>query len=384
MRPFRRQYSFRVYRLPKRFFRKVLVFSLLLLVISAGFLFKFLPQQNLVALASIKSVGVIDVANNDLEGVLDSSIPMLAVSKDGSKAGISERYLSNAFYYLVGIQLGKPFTFLQAEIPYLENISYKVATADDIIAEDPKDSGNSQEENKAAEEKTVNKDAYEEKSQEEEEKNINAAKLAIPLVAIYSTHTGETYSLTDGVVRKKGEKGGVVQVGQEIKRVLEQDHGIGVIHSDVIHDYDYTEVYPYGASQKTAQKILKENPSVKIIIDLHRDAVSGMKRDQITTEIDGQKYAKLFFVVGSNQRQTHPNWEKNYEFAKKISAKVDEMYPGLLRKAPAVQGGIYNQNLHPNALLVEFGEADSSYTEECIRSAQVFAHVLAEVLKDME
>lgn len=371
MRPFRRNFNFRIYRFPKRLFKKLLFFSLLMFLSLSFFLGGF-PNNTLVTLISPKNLGLMAVSENNLEGILDSSIPMLAVSQKKANSNLTGKVFENAFYMLAQIQLGEPSTFLQAEIPYLRDLNFKLATADDPI-----------DESKKMPKKEIPLKPEEPKEKKSETVN-DAVYLTPPLVGIYHTHTGETYALSDKTERVKGQRGGVYLAGAELKKVLEEKYKIGVAHSDVIHDYDYVQVLPYGASEKTAAKMLAENPSIEILIDLHRDAVKSMKREQAVVDINGEKYATMFLVVGSNKRQNFPNWEKNYEFAKRVSDKVDKLYPGLLRKPPKVQAGRYNQQLHPRAILIEIGEASNNSTEESVRTARLFAHVLAEVLNDMK
>jgi len=192
------------------------------------------------------------------------------------------------------------------------------------------------------------------------------------LVAIYNTHTGETYKLTDGVERLNGKKGGVVTVAAALQEELESKYGIKTARSERINDADYNSSYLESA--KTAAELLANNPKTKVLLDIHRDA--GKTREQSIVNVNGQEVAPLLFIVGSDKRRPFPDWQKNYAFALKISDRLNELYPGV-SQGVRVHDGVYNQSLHPHALLVEIGTTENS-TEEAVRSARLLARVLAE------
>ncbi|MDA8096643.1 MAG: stage II sporulation protein P [Clostridia bacterium] len=198
------------------------------------------------------------------------------------------------------------------------------------------------------------------------------------LVGIYHTHTGETYSLTDGVERYDGCPGGVVEVGRVLEQTLRERHGVAVAHTEKIHDVPYATSYL--ESFKTAQGLLDEHRSIRILMDIHRD--SKKAREHNTVEIDGQEYATVLIIVGSDARQFFPGWQDNLAVAKKVSAVAQRMYPGLV-SGVRVQEGRYNQYLHPGALLLEVG-AVNNHTREALRSAELLADVIAEVLDNRE
>lgn len=191
------------------------------------------------------------------------------------------------------------------------------------------------------------------------------------LVCVYNTHTGETYAQTDGVERIDGKRGGVVTVAAALQEALESKHGIKVARSDRINDLNYNNSYV--ESEKTARELVNANPKAKVVLDIHRD--SGKTRDQSVLSINGQDAAPVLFIVGSDARRPFPNWRQNYAFAALISNKINEMHPGL-SLGVRVKDGLYNQNLHPHAVLVEIGTSKNS-TEEAVRSARFLADAIA-------
>jgi len=195
-------------------------------------------------------------------------------------------------------------------------------------------------------------------------------------IGIYHTHTGETYERTDGVERVDGRPGAVVEVGRVLKRALQERHGLGVVHSEKVHDVPYSRSYL--ESEQTARRMIEEHPELKMLIDLHRDSLKD--RAHSVTEIGGQEVATILVIVGSDARQSFPDWEKNYELARAVAAKSQELYPGLC-VGVRVKEGRYNQFLHPGALLVEVGSV-ANHTEEALRTAELLADILAAVLAD--
>lgn len=199
-----------------------------------------------------------------------------------------------------------------------------------------------------------------------------------PLVAIYSTHSAESYTPYSGQPSVSGSRGGVYVASSVVAETLAKAN-IGTIVDDTIHDSpDWNK--SYSNSLTTARKLLNTYPSIKILIDMHRDA--GVPKENTTVEIAGKKAARIMFVVGSNQRYEHPYWEQNLAFAERIGEKMEELYPGLLRTVK-VQNGRYNQHISTHSILVEMGATENTI-EEVEYSASMLAVVLTEVLREME
>lgn len=199
-----------------------------------------------------------------------------------------------------------------------------------------------------------------------------------PLVAIYNSHNGETYTPTDGVPRRDGASAGVVTVAEQLALALEKQ-GIPTVRSEKIHDYpSYT--LSYANSLKTVEEILQQHPTVEIVIDVHRDYLPT--RTQTTTQVNGEDVARILFIVGNDARQSHPKWRQNLAFVNSLELKMEQLYPNLSRGVRQ-QDGRYNQHVHPRAMLVEMGSAENSL-QEAIKSAQLLANVLAEMLAEIQ
>ncbi|NLF29125.1 MAG: stage II sporulation protein P [Clostridiales bacterium] len=184
-------------------------------------------------------------------------------------------------------------------------------------------------------------------------------------VAMYSTHSDESYVPTDGTESKlKGA--GIYDVGDALKENLEK-LGIEVEYSkDTFHPHD---AGAYRRSRRTAEELLKAAPDA--IFDIHRDAIPA---EQYETEVEGEDTSKVRLFVG----RSNPNGDENRAFARQVKAVADKQYPGLVKDI-FIGKGNYNQELYPRALLLEMGTHEIE-KEKAISSTQYMAEVINEVL----
>ena len=186
------------------------------------------------------------------------------------------------------------------------------------------------------------------------------------LIAMYVTHSDESYVPTDGTESIEGQ-GGIYDVAREFRDALQQ-RGIDVILDESTHlPHDSGA---YRRSRRTAERLLQKRPDA--IIDIHRDGIPDP--DQYKTTIDGEQASQIRLLVGrSNQ-----NSEVNRAFAKQIKAIADQQYPGLIKDI-FIGKGNYNQDLSPNAILLEFGTHTLS-KERVLNSTDVMAQVMSNAL----
>lgn len=214
--------------------------------------------------------------------------------------------------------------------------------------------------------------------------NITAESGA-PTVLIVHTHTSESYTPTaqmnyipTDTDRTEDARFNVVRVGEELKAVLES-YGIGVVHNTEINDYPSYN----GAYQKTLGVIeaeMAKNPSISVVIDLHRDALtdsSGSKLKPVW-EIGGEKAAQVMLVVGSDQTLEHPSWQENLSFALKYQTEMCNRYPGLARPLNLARHR-YNAHVSPGAVILEVG-ASGNTLEEALRGVRYAGECLAQVI----
>lgn len=211
-----------------------------------------------------------------------------------------------------------------------------------------------------------------------------------PLVLIYHTHTTESYMPSKAYSYKPRDSAyhtndlnfSVAKVGDVLTDELNK-FGIPALHNKTIHDVP-TYITSYTNSLKTVEQVLKAYPSIKIIIDLHRDAPVAnpqKSREMTTVKIDGKTYSRIMLVVGSDKIFPNPHWKDNYRFAVMIHDKLEQLYPGIARDID-LREQRFNQHLSNKAILVEIGSHGNTM-EESIESAKVFAKALAEVIKKL-
>ncbi len=160
-------------------------------------------------------------------------------------------------------------------------------------------------------------------------------------VVIYHTHSDESYIPTDGQASKPG-KGGVFNVGEALAKTL-KNGGVSVTHNKGSHGPH--DINAYHRSRRTATQLLKEQPDA--VYDIHRD--SAPSKAYYTT-INGTDSSRVMMVVG----RSNPKMKTNLAYAKKIKARADKLYPGLVRGIFMGRGD-YNQDLYPTAILFEIG-----------------------------
>lgn len=187
-----------------------------------------------------------------------------------------------------------------------------------------------------------------------------------PTIAVYHTHSDESYVAGDGTQSIEGN-GGIYDVGEMFGNRLRQ-LGFNVVYSDANHNPH--DINAYNRSRRTAMQLIRKS-APDAVIDVHRDAVPA---DQYQTEVDGVEATQIKLVVG----RTNPNVKSNLEFAKRIKAVMDKQKPGL-SNGIFLGKGEYNQDLSPRAMLIEVGSHTNS-KEEAEKGAKLFADTMPVVL----
>ncbi len=199
-----------------------------------------------------------------------------------------------------------------------------------------------------------------------------------PQILIYHTHSQEAFA--DSVPGDQGTS--IVGVGERLAEILRNEYGYNVLHHtaqyDTVRDDAYAEALP------AIEQLLAENPSIKVVIDLHRDSVAEETR--LVMDLDGRPTARFMFFNGlSRTRKTgniaylyNENQDANLAFSFQMQLKAAEYYPGLTRKI-YLKGYRYNMHLCPRSLLIELG-AQNNTVEEAMNACDPLAHILDMVL----
>ena len=204
-----------------------------------------------------------------------------------------------------------------------------------------------------------------------------------PQVLILHTHSCESYTPTpgfeyeaDGNFRTLDKNASVIAVGDRLTEALEA-RGVEVIHDRTYNDSpSYNQ--SYAVAREKIQNYLAEYSSIRLVIDLHRDAMAEPVRE--ATEIDGQAVAKLMFVVGTDEGGLwHPHWKDNLSCALKLQALTNRSAPGLCKDL-SFRRERFNGDLCPGEMIVEVGSTGNSLPE-AIAAMPYLAQSIAELLE---
>ena len=201
-----------------------------------------------------------------------------------------------------------------------------------------------------------------------------------PQILIYHTHSQEAFA--DSIPGDVST--GIVGVGEHLTQILTGQYGYRVLHHTGQYDAE-TRDNAYSRALPAVEQILAENPSIQVIIDLHRDEIAEGTR--LVTDVQGRPTARFMFFNGlSRTRKTgdidylvNENQEANLAFSFQMQLKAAEYYPGLTRRI-YLKGYRYNMHLRPRTLLVELG-AQNNTLEEAMNACDPLAHILDMVLK---
>ncbi len=208
-----------------------------------------------------------------------------------------------------------------------------------------------------------------------------------PTVLIYHTHAMESYTPQTGEdyteevpFRTADLDYNMVSIGTRLAELLE-NAGISVLHDTTLHDaasYNGS----YASSRETVEKYLAQYPSIRLVLDIHRDAAEDGSGHQVATTAETAQgdTARLMLVLGSEAGGLYnPNWQENYALAVKLQAVLEQESPGLCRELHLTDQR-YNQDLSPGALLIEVGAAGNSH-DEALRAMTPLAEAIAALSK---
>lgn len=200
-----------------------------------------------------------------------------------------------------------------------------------------------------------------------------------PQILIYHTHSQEGFAdSTPG-----DDSTTIIGVGERLAQILTEDYGYTVLHHTGKYDVDSRDD-AYANSLPGIEQVLEENPSIQVIIDLHRDQMP--EETKLVMDLDGRPTARFMFFNGlSRSRKTgdisylyNQYQQENLAFSFQMKKKAEEYYPGLTRKN-YLKAYRYNMHLCPKTLLIELG-AQNNTVEEAMNACEPLAHILDMVL----
>lgn len=205
-----------------------------------------------------------------------------------------------------------------------------------------------------------------------------------PKILVYHTHSQEDFA--------DSEKGNpdttIMGMGAYLSELLNNTYGIETLHHEGVYDLIDGEMdrsKAYQLAEKKVKKILKENPSIEVVIDLHRDGVG--KDTHLVTEVNGKPTAQIMFFNGMSRTKANgdiaylenPYLQDNLAMSLQMQLKAAEKYPGFTRRI-YLKSYRYNLHLKPKSMLIEAG-AQTNTVEEMRNAMEVLADVLNGCLK---
>lgn len=201
-----------------------------------------------------------------------------------------------------------------------------------------------------------------------------------PQILIYHTHSQEEFA--DSIPGDNSTT--IVGAGEKLAQLLREEYGFNVIHHTGVYDVESRD-YAYSAAGPAIEQILAENPSIEVVIDLHRDGVAESTR--LVSDVGGRPTAQFMFFNGLSYLKSkgaidyleNPYIEENLAFSFQMKLAAEEYYPGFARNT-YLKGLRYNMHYCPKSLLIEVG-AQTNTVEEIMNAIDPLAHILAMVLK---
>ena len=201
-------------------------------------------------------------------------------------------------------------------------------------------------------------------------------------ILIYHTHSQETFADSDN-----DPSTSIVGIGRYLTEILNNKYKIPTMHHEGVYDLingklDRSEAYEFAKPE--VEQILAENPSIEVVIDLHRDGVADTTH--LVTEINGKPTAQIMFFNGLSRTRVNgdlagmanPYLQDNLAFSLQMKIAAETKYPGFARRN-YLRGYKYNMDLMPRMLLIEAG-AQTNTGEEMRNAMEVLADLLNSVL----
>ena len=201
-------------------------------------------------------------------------------------------------------------------------------------------------------------------------------------ILIYHTHSQETFADSDN-----DPSTSIVGIGRYLTEILNNKYKSPTMHHEGVYDLingklDRSEAYEFAKPE--VEQILAENPSIEVVIDLHRDGVADTTH--LVTEINGKPTAQIMFFNGLSRTRVNgdlagmanPYLQDNLAFSLQMKIAAETKYPGFARRN-YLRGYKYNMDLMPRMLLIEAG-AQTNTVEEMRNAMEVLADLLNSVL----
>ena len=204
-----------------------------------------------------------------------------------------------------------------------------------------------------------------------------------PQILIFHTHSQEAFADS----AEGDEADTIVGVGDYLTRLLSEKYGYNVIHDKSVYDLingklDRSKAYTY--AEQSVASILEKNPSIEVVIDLHRDGVPDTTR--LVTEVNGKKTAKIMFFNGLSYSRVNgdisylpnPYRDDNLALSLQMQLMGNAYYPGYLRRI-YVNAYRYCLHMRGKSMLIEAG-AQTNTVEVVKNAMEPLADILDKTL----
>lgn len=199
-----------------------------------------------------------------------------------------------------------------------------------------------------------------------------------PQILIYHSHSQEGFA--DSVPGDKSTT--IVGAGDRLTQLLEEEYGYDVLHHEGIYDLPNRD-NAYSNALPDIEQVLEDNPTIQVVIDLHRDAVAEGKK--LVTTIDGRDYARFMFFNGICRSTSgpitylnNPYLQENLAFSFQAEQVAETYFPGITRKI-YLKAWRYNMHFVPRNMLIELG-AQTNTVEEIMNTTEILAFIIDKVL----
>ncbi|MCL2399012.1 MAG: stage II sporulation protein P [Defluviitaleaceae bacterium] len=209
-----------------------------------------------------------------------------------------------------------------------------------------------------------------------------------PRVLIFHTHSTEMFADSN----HNNPMDGVIGLGAHLAEILERQYGIPTLHDTTRYDIVDGVSMRMGAYERMEpyiRRILEDNPTIEIVIDLHRDGLpEGMP--PMISYINGQRAARIMFVNGLSRRRNNddvlepvpwlpnPYLRDNLAFSFQLQMSANRLYPGIARRV-YLKAFRYSLHLMPRSTLIEVG-AQNNTMQEAHNSIPHLAAIIADVI----
>ncbi len=215
------------------------------------------------------------------------------------------------------------------------------------------------------------------------EKNMQIEKGGdVPQILIYHTHSQEAF--VDSI--PGDESTTIVGAGEYLAQILREQYGYQVMHHTASFDKEARD-YAYSNALPEMEQLLQDNPSIQVVIDLHRDEMAEGRK--LVMDLQGRPTAQFMFFNGMSRTKKgkidyleNPYLADNLAFSFQMQVTCNEYYPGIARRI-YLKAYRYNMHLCPKTLLIELG-AQTNTMEEIWNACEPLAHVLDLVLSGQQ